>query len=98
MKRYEFVTENPVARFRYQGSHTHPVRRVVIVTRETPTLITGYELREGKILRGFSQAPIRSYRKDRITRYGQYCRIKKGKLRCTTLVRKPLADLIVAGV
>ena len=59
--RYPVVRNQPVARFYYQGNHSHPVRRTVLVTETTSNLIKGYELREGATVRELAKAPIKSY-------------------------------------
>lgn len=86
----------PVADFYYKGpSHEHPVRRRILVTKSTRNLLTGYELREGNLAREVDDAPIKSYRKDRIATRRQ-CRIdsaarKVGKPNESTLIRKSLS-------
>jgi hypothetical protein len=104
MKEYLIVINRPVAKFFYKGHHTHPVNRTILVHKETETTITGYELREGDILRKFRNAPIKTFSKDKIAKYGDYCRLrsskKNAKKSCdqTTLERYDLLDLIKNGV
>ena len=105
-KVYGLVRKNPVARFYYQGHHSHPVRRTVLVIENLPDRIVGYELREGSTARTFPQAArsIKTYRKDRISRWGDYVRLRQSgrnifkNPEATTLERLPLTDLIARGV
>jgi len=64
-------------------------------------VITGFELREGQEVRDFSNAPIKSYRKDQIATYGSYARLKtlKGKknIKDSTLETYPLEVLVREG-
>jgi hypothetical protein len=102
---YKLVRNLPVLRFFYQGeSHTHPVRRVVAVISETSTTYTGYELREGSVVRT-QDLPVKSYRKDRIANIGQIdkrrvLRRKTPKKRYgeTTLSRSSLQSLVLEGI
>jgi hypothetical protein len=93
----------PVARFYYQGSHSHPVRRTVLIVAETQTTFTGYELREGKTLRTYGDALIRTYRKDKIAKFGDYSRLRKNRQNYnrkdseSTLTRSNIFDLIKNG-
>lgn len=103
MKEYDVVCEKPVARFYYKGSHSHPVRRTVLVIDETDTLIKGYELRAGSSVCDFKHAPIRGFRKDKIAAVKQ-CgkrlrnRMPKHMLISTTYQREELLDLVKKGV
>ena len=100
---YETVRNVPVARFFYQGrSHTHPVRRTVIITEVRPDRFTGYELREGATTRSFKNAPIKSYSKRRIARVDQIdrrriLRKENPESKNTTLARANLLDLVRNG-
>jgi hypothetical protein len=102
-KQYEPVAVTPVARFYYQGSHSHPVRRTVLVVDETPTVITGYEMRSGRNIRSFGEAKIRSYRKDLIAKYGDYSRLRRNRTNYSrldsesTLTRTEMFDLVKNG-
>lgn len=104
MKEYELVKNQPVARFYYKGQHNHPIRRTVLVVEENKNTITGYELREGKITRSFLKSPIKSYRKDKIAKFGDYCRLKMNQENCnkkdsdSTLLRENLENLIFKGI
>ena len=97
---YEIVRNTPVARFWYKGNHSHPVRRTVLVIEQTKEYIRGYELREGKNVRVASRAPVKTYRRDAIAK-GQSLRLdnplRKSSPKKSTLIRKPLMDLIEQG-
>ena len=79
-KVYDLVSNKPVARLYYQGKHhSHPVRRTLLVIEETQTHLTGYEFRCGNEVRTRSEAvsKVRTYRKDRIAKWGDYGRLTK---------------------
>jgi hypothetical protein len=95
-KVYDIVKNQPIARFFYKGqSHSHPVRRTVMIIKTSQLNITGYELREGENVRSKEDAPIKSYRKDRIPKWGDYWRLRRyGKpADLTTLKRCSLKSL-----
>ena len=98
--KYDIVRNTPVARFWYKGTHTHPVRRTVLVIESTKEYLRGYELREGRIVRTAGKAPIKTYRRERIAR-GASLRvdspIRKLYPQKSTLVRKTLLDVIESG-
>lgn len=89
----KLVNKKPVAKFFYKGNHTHPVRRTVLVTKESPTVLVGYELREGNELRVGSKAPLRTYNKAEIAVYGDYSRLTKN----AQSRRLELLDLVNEG-
>jgi hypothetical protein len=103
---YEIIKFNPVAKFFYKGkSHTHPVRRTIVIVDYDKKTLTGYELREGTKVRNIEKAPIKTYRKDKIARVGEVdarrvIRHKAGpnELKSTTLRRETLVDLLRQGV
>ncbi len=98
--KYNFARNLPVCKFYYRGEHTHPIRRTVVrIPNSNRNVITGYELREGQTVRDFSEAPIKSYRKDQIATYGSYSRLKtSGKKKTdTTLETHPLEILVREG-
>lgn len=102
--KYEFFKKRPVARFFYQGTHTHPVRRTIILINQTPDIIAGYEVREGSVTRNVKDAPVKSYRKDLIAKVKQIdtrCSLRKKaegeQLNKTTLVRENLSDFVKTG-
>lgn len=106
-KSYPLVRNQPVARFFYKGTHTHPVRRTVVITESTPNKITGYELREGSQVRALGQAPIKSFSKGRIAKVRQLDKRRKlvsdtllngYDLDIPTMQRASLVDLIQKGV
>jgi hypothetical protein len=90
---YDLVKKQPVARFYYKGGHTHPVRRTVLVIEETPTLIKGYEFREGSTVRDADAAMlnVKSYRKDRIAKWGDYKRLR---MSYKTFLKSPKASTL----
>ncbi len=101
-KMYKIINKHPVARFYYTGTHTHPVRRTVLLIEVQPNFIRGYELREGSITREFKDAPIKSYTRDKIAnatpyerRFDVKARKRKGP---ATYKRQSLLDLVVEGV
>lgn len=104
-KEYELVRNQPVAKFYYQGSHTHPVRRTVLLIKNktNSSIMIGYELREGIIVRNLRNAPIKSFRRNEIAAFGDYARLrssktnKKRKKSDTTLIRTDLMGLIRTG-
>lgn len=63
---YPVVRNLPVAKFRYRGSHSKPVRRTVVLTKITRTQLTGYEVREGNEVRDLENAQIKSFTRDEI--------------------------------
>lgn len=101
---YEILNDNPVARFYYQGSHTHPVRRTVVLIEENDETLTGYEIREGRNVRYVKNAPIKSYSKNKISNFGDYSRLKMNRWNYakadgeSTLSRANLENLVMEGV
>lgn len=92
------VRHVPLAKFFYQGSHTHPVRRTVLVIESTSRLITGYELREGNNVRPLSEAPIKSYRRQRIAKDRQVNHRRHSGSEVSTLKRADLLEVLKSGV
>jgi hypothetical protein len=104
MKEYRIVRTLPVSRFYYQGSHSHPVRRTVLITENHKNYFRGYEMREGSVVRTkISQAPIKSYSKSKIAKIGQ-CgrrlrkRVPQNMHSQSTYERGRLMDLVTRGV
>lgn len=101
-KEYNLVKNLPVLRCYYPGGHSHPVRRTGLIIESNDTHIVVYELREGNIVRSFEDAPVKTYRRDKIARLKQ-CgrrlrnRTPKEKLNTTSLKRTSLLDLIRNG-
>jgi len=88
-KVYNLVQKLPIIRCYYKGqSHKHPVQRTMAVIHEDDKTITGYEFRCGKEVRTVEEARkcIRSYRKDRIAKYGDYIRLRATR---STLMKDP---------
>jgi len=101
MKTYPLIRHRPVARFYYQGNHTHPVRRTVLLIESRPKYIRGYELREGGVVRNYSEAPIKTYTRSKIAPSTPYQRRKKAAARKLTgpltLQRTGVVDLVLEG-
>jgi len=94
----------PVWKFYYQGHHSHPVRRTILVLKDkcTETHVTGYELREGSEIRNFTAAPIKTYRRSKIAKVGQCGRRLRKRTdaalyNLSTLVREDLFELLRRG-
>lgn len=85
---YDLVSYKPVAKFYYKGSHSHPVKRIVLVVEERDNMIIGYEIQEGKEFRSIKDSfnNIKSYRKDRIAKWGDYKRLRMSS---KTLMKNP---------
>ena len=102
-KDYKLVKSLQCARFYYQGSHSHPVRRTVLVIEATSRKLTGFELREGSEVRKYPKAPVKSYRRCKIAKVKQ-CgrrlrqRVESRQLDKSTLKRVSLVDLVKRGV
>ena len=104
-KLYELVRNQPVARFYYQGTHSHPIRRTVLVVEETDTHITGYEMRCGNEVRDVGEArkTVRTYRKDKIAKWGDYSRLRQSsvgfmhKPEESTLCRESIMTMFTKG-
>ncbi len=103
--KYDIVEKDPVAKFYYKGSsHSHPVRRTILIIEDRPSLLIGYELRDGRETRTLDVAPVKSFRKDRIAKYGDYDRLRRSlatynkKATESTLKRLKLLELLTNGV
>lgn len=101
-RKYDLVSNLPVARFWYKGHHTHPVRRTVLVIESTREYLRGYELREGNVVRNtLGKAPVKTYRRNRIAR-GRQLRvdspIRKMSAEKSTLQRTNLLNLLEVGL
>ena len=100
---YDLVRNLPVAKFYYQGSHSHPVRRTVLVVENGRNTLKGYELREGAETRSFAMAPIKAFSKNRIAKIGQCGRRLRTRTpakmhKKSTFERLSLLDLVKTGV
>ena len=60
---------NRYAKFWYKGSHSHPVRRTILIKTMTDKYIEGYELREGNRVRTPSKASLKKYCRTKIACY-----------------------------
>jgi len=97
---YEPVRNLPVAQFYYRGqSHSHPVRRTVVIVDSDRNHITGYEVREGNITREIDSAPIKTFCRVKIATRGQ-CRtdstprsVSKKRWNESTLTRTGMSAL-----
>ena len=104
-KMYDLVASKPVARFYYKGSHSHPVRRTVLVIDARENMIVGYEIREGDEVRSVEEAVahVKSYKKDKIAKWGDYKRLRMSSKTFmknpneSTLVRQPILSMFVEG-
>lgn len=107
MATYNIAKRNPVLRFFYQGTNSHPIRRTVVKIEEDDKILTGYEMRKGNtVFNRLEEAPIRSYRKDRIATVRQLdarrplrraaIRSKKSQA-VSTLTRHTLEELVAKG-
>lgn len=99
--KYQPVRNLPVARFWYQGHHTHPVRRTILIIESKPKMFVGYELREGRTIRSLKDAPIKSYLKEKIA-YTRSLRpdapLRRKNPNTSTLQRDKLMGLIESGI
>jgi hypothetical protein len=100
MANYDIVGILPAARFYYKGTHSHPVRRTVLIIESHPTYLRGYELREGSVVREMSKSPVKSYSRSKIARESDLGARKHRKPGpdITTLKRMTLLDLLKTGI
>lgn len=104
MTKYKLVDKLPVAKFYYKGSHSHPVRRTVLVTESNDKLIIGYEVRAGLETYSPSKAKIKSYSRRKIAKLKQLRASRKRDKSIvengpekTTLKRIKLSDFLFTG-
>lgn len=102
-KDYPVSRNLPVWKFYYQGHHSHPVRRTILVHRVTQDKVYGYELREGTVTRSFKDAPMKSFKKSRIAKIRQCGRRLRRRTDPdfhdnTTLQKFSLLDFVKTGV
>lgn len=101
MLKYKIIETMPVARFFYKGSHSHPVRRTILITESNQNYLFGYELREGNTVRIAAKAPLKSYRRDKIAKGGNL-RLENPLRKLiptkSTLIRKPLLNILEIGI
>lgn len=96
---HEPIKNDPVARFYYKGTHSHPVRRTVLVIESRPSYIKGYELREGSSTRTLKKAPVKAYSRNKIATFKQLgaSNHRRPGDNSTTLRRTRLIDLVKTG-
>ena len=97
---YDVVRHLPVARLYYQGTHSHPVRRTVLVIRSNKRYIQGYELRCGSEVRSLRTAPVRTYSRAKIAtldKLGARKHREPGPA-VTSLRRQPILELLTDGI
>ena len=63
---YPILRNRPVAKFKYKGTHSKPIRRTVRLTSLERNVITGYEVREGNEIRDPDELVIKSFSKDEV--------------------------------
>lgn len=56
---YKITKNSPVARFWYKGTHSHPVKRTVLVIESDRYVLTGYEIREGAEIRKLANPQLK---------------------------------------
>lgn len=99
----DLIQQQPVFRFFYKGSHSHPVRRTVLVFKKNRHYITGYEVRNGNEVCSFENAPVKRYVLGKIARYGQDMKLRRSKINKSrnpqesTLVRSGLREYFRNG-
>lgn len=101
-KKYNLTKNFPVAWFFYKGSHSHPVRRTVLVTEATKEYILGFEIREGSTVRSPDEAPIKRYNRTEVARARQLDKRRLFRRQAidknsTTLLRTSLGVLAEHG-
>jgi hypothetical protein len=97
---YPIIRNKPVAQFWYKGTHSHPVKRTVLITEQTKDYFKGYEVREGTQLRDVEKAPIKSFSFEKVATTEQLRSdnpLRKGKNR-TTLTRMSVSQAEKAGL
>src|SRR5579859_5410932 len=97
---YDIIKNQPVAKFFYKGTHSHPVKRTVFITENERDYIKGYEVREGTDVRDVDDAPVKTFRKDKIATTSQLRTdnpLWNKKDKCT-LTRMSISQLDECGV
>lgn len=98
---YPIIKSRPAAKFFYRGTHSHPIRRTVLITESTKEYIKGYEVREGQTVREVDEAPIKSFRLDKIAMTNELrsdSPMRTKKVAKPTLERMSLTQLEEVGV
>lgn len=104
-KEYGVLETLPVARFFYQGTHTHPVRTTLVLIEDRPETFVGYVLRRGRQVQTLREAirnrAVKTFSKVKIARFGDYCRLRERRdytdPNKSTLRRCDLLDLVMNG-
>lgn len=96
---YNIVRNSPVAKFYYKGSHSHPIRRTILVISTTSKHIIGYEIREGSTTRLLKDAPVKTYLKSNIATLDKLgaCKHRRPGPNITSLKRSKLLEVIAEG-
>lgn len=97
--KYKVVEDMPVAKFYYQGSHSHPIRRTVVIIESGENFIRGYEVREGYTVRKLKESPVKTFLLNKIAtldKLGARKHRKPGPNK-TSLKRLELIDLLANG-
>ena len=68
-KTNEVKTNEQYAKFWYKGSHSHPVRRTVLIKTMNDQFIEGYELREGNKVKSPNKASLKKYCRTKIAQH-----------------------------
>ncbi len=97
---YELLKYKPIAKFYYRGHHSHPVRRTVFLISTDKDSLTGYELRAGETVNELESAPVKTYLKENIPKWGDYWRLRRYNkdYEASTLNRCSVANLQKTGV
>jgi len=93
-------TKKPIAKFYYKGNHSHPIRRTVLVLKSNKENFTGFELREGCVVRKLANSPIKTYSRNQIATYRQLgaCKHRQAGPPKTTLRRHKTLEILLNGV
>lgn len=96
MLKNQIVEKLLVYKFYYKGTHSHPIRRTVLILKDMEDYFCGYELREGKFVRNLSNAPVKNYTKSKVATLNQL----RNKINSsdTTLRAMKLVDLMESGL
>lgn len=100
MKYQPIESKKPLAKFWYKGSHSHPIKRTVLIIDENKDRIIGYELREGNIVRKLGVAPVKTFKKEKIAKYSDLgaANHRKPGGRRSTLRKSPLLEVLDKGL
>ena len=97
---YELVKNKPAAKFFYRGTHSHPIKRTVLITEQNQDWIKGYEVREGSVVREVADAPIKTFSREKVATTSQLRADNplKNKKDACTLERMSMTALEKAGI